>query len=1037
MRIAHFTTVINPPGHGRAICQLVLSALAGVIFSLSAKAAEDARPLRIGADQTGESALDADFAAVRLYDRALAAGEIAALAMTKADAPQASFKPIHEWLFGRFANGRVADTAGGGKPVDLTTPSKPRPRVQSAVSCIPLRGGYFDAVVPGFNAAADFSQEVWIHLPPDALRTEGRITDRITPGSTDGCLFDIHGGRVRLMAPGAADFAVPVCFDGWVHLVMVRTGAKLALFINGRTAAEFAATTKVAPRVPLQFIGEAAAPTQNDVLWWRAPAAANAWTQAMPLGNGRLGVMQEGGVESDTLWLNEDTLWSGEPFTPTNTTALKALPEVRRLLIERKDGAATNLVNQSMLGINNEAYMPMGQLLLRFPKSGKVENYLRTLDLMTGIASIRYQQDGVRYSRETLVSHPDQAVVLRLAADKPGQVTFDARLKSQLKAEIHPDAKVLRMSGRAPTHADPHYAGTRVVFDTGENPKGMRFEVDVFAIADNGKVVVEDGVLSAKNCDAVTLVLVAATSYNGFDKSPSRDGKDPAELCAAYRKRIEAKPEYSALRKRHADDVSALMNRVQLSFDPPSAGGKAESRPTSARVGGGFQAADVAGLAALYYQFGRYLLVSSSRPGTQAANLQGIWNRSINPPWSCNYTTNCNVEFNYLGVEAANLHELHEPFLRLIKEWSVDGARTARTWYGCGGWVGHHNCDLWRNACPSGGNALWAMFPGATAWVCQEFWEDYAFSLDRASMRAHWPTLRGACEFYLDFLIKDPKTGHLVVAPDTNFENSHNRGGSMTMGATPTNMMVRQLFANAIAASKILDVDAPLRARMEAAMAQLPPTRVDAKSGELMEYLDDGVVITNRGSCELLSAWGAIWCDQITPSRTPGLVAALRKAYEAPDRRPWITGQVGSWQGAFPANTFARFGDGNRVEEILSKHFQHIVLPNFTAGFIQSEWEIDGNLGIMAAIGEMLLHSHELRGHAKDGTPEYTLALLPALPTGPPWANGSVRGLKARGNITVDITWKNGKVTGYQLRSPDKRPVQVRVNGEIKTVTPE
>ncbi len=1013
-------------------------------------ATEDPRPIRVGADQTGEAALEADVAAVRLYGRALSREEIATLAKGKPGDSQTAPKPAHEWLPGTLAGGKVADTSGCAKPVSMTAQGGVKAAVVEGVPCARLRGGFLDAVGTGFDSAGDFTQEAWIHLDPDAQSGDGRIFDRITPGGGDGFLFDVYAGNLRAIVPGAAGPGASARLGGWTHVVLVRSGTKLAMFANGMDAAAFAAKAAVRPvRPPLKFTGEAPAPAGKTTLWWRSPAPEGAWTQALPMGNGRLGVMLEGGVETDTLWLNEDTLWSGEPFVPQNTSALKALPQVRQLLIDRKDGAAHGLINGTMLGINNEAYMPLGRLALRFPKAGTVENYLRTLDLSTGIANISYAQDGVKFSREVLVSHPDQAVIVRLTADKPGQISFEARLRSLLKAQVRQDAKVLRLCGRAPIHADPHYAGTRVVFDSGENPKGMRFEADVFAFADQGEVAVEDGILSAKDCDAVTLVLVAATSYNGFDKSPSREGKDQAALCAALRKKLESNHDYAGLRARHVKDFSALMNRVQLAFDPVPADKALPARPTNARVGGGFQPAELADLTALYYQFGRYLLVSCSREGSQAANLQGMWNRAINPPWSCNYTTNCNAEFNYLGVESANLHELHEPFLRLVNEWSVDGARTAKTWYGCGGWVGHHNIDLWRNACPSGGDCTWAMFPSGAAWVCQDFWENYAFSMDLKTLSANWPTLRGACVFYLDYLIKDPKTGYLVMAPDTNFENGHNRGGSMTMGATPSNMMVRQLFRNGAAASRILGVDADLRARMEAALPQLPPTRVDKTNGEIQEYLDDGVEVTGRQSCELLSAWGAIWCDQLTPAKTPELCAALRKAYEAPDRRPWVTGQVGSWQGAFPANTFARLGDGDRVAEILTKHFQGIVQPNFTSGFIQSEWEIDGNLGNMAAIGEMLLQSHELRGYAKDGTPEYTLALLPALPKGPAWANGSVKGLKARGNVTVDITWKDGKVTDYrltapapkrawhQLFSPKLRPVTVRVNGEEKTVVPD
>lgn len=1023
----------------------ILPCAFALLLAVCASAAEDRRPIRVGADQTGESALEADIAAVRLYDRALSPREIAQLAQTKPAASQAAFKPAHEWLAGTLAKGQVADTSGAANAVPMTAQENVKSAVVEGVSCARLRGGYLDVKGTGFNPAGDFTQEVWLRLDPDALSGEGRILDCITPGGADGFLFDVYGGSLRAIVAGASGPGAPARLDAWAHVVLVRSGAKLALFVNGMDAAAFAAKTAAthAAVPPLAFTGQAPAPAGKNTLWWRSPAPEGAWTHALPMGNGRLGIMLEGGVETDTLWLNEDTLWSGEPFTPQNTMALKALPQVRQLLIERKDAQASELVNRTMLGVNNEAYMPLGQLILRFPKAGAVEDYLRTLDLSSGIATVSYRRDGAAFSREIFVSHPDQAVVVRLGADKPGQISFQARLKSRLKGQILPDAKVLRLAGRAPTHADPHYAGTRVVFDTGENPKGMRFEADVFAFADKGEVKVDDGILSAKNCDGVTLVLVAATSYNGFDKSPSREGKDQAALCAAYRAGIEKNPDYAGLRARHVKDFSALMDRVRLSFDPAPEAVKAADRPTAARVGGGYQGADLANLTALYYQFGRYLLVSCSRPGSQAANLQGMWNRAINPSWSCNYTTNCNVNFNYLGVEAANLHELHEPFVRLVNEWSVDGARTAKTWYGCDGWVGHHNIDLWRNACPSGGNAVWAMFPGGAAWVCQDFWENYAFSMSRETLRANWPTMRGACVFYLDYLIKDPKSGCLVMAPDTNFENGHTRGGSMTMGATPTNMMLRQLFLNGVAASKILGVDDALRARMEAALPQLPPTKVDAKTGELQEYLDEGVYVSDRHVCEVLSAWGAVWSDQLTPTRTPELCAALRKAYEAPDRRPWVTGQVGSWQGAFPANTFARLGDGDRVAEILAKHFQGIVQTNFTAGFIQSEWEIDGNLGTMAAIGEMLLQSHELRGYAKDGTPEYTLALLPALPKGAAFANGSVRGLKARGNITVDITWKDGKVTDYRLAapagkpgSPGPRPVVVRVNGEEKTVVP-
>jgi len=910
-----------------------------------------ANTVRVGVDQTGQNKFSGTIAVVRVHDLALTDADVAALAATNPGAAVKNIAPDYE---------------------------------------------------------GDYSLDAWVQPDKDG-RLEGRVLDCITPGGVDGFLLDFNAGNLRAIS-GHHTVTHPVSRKAgeWVHVAVVCDSGVAVLFVDGKP---------VTPRAGQSTAGiypsKAPAPAEATTLWWNKPASG--WTAAAPLGNGRLGVMAEGGVGKEVLWLNEDTLWSGEPFVPNNPNALAGLPEVRKLLIEGKEDAAHNLFNQKMLGPWNQCYMPLGQLELAFPVSERTENYRRTLDLMTGISTVTYRQDGVEYTREVFVSHPDQAIIVRLTASQPGKISFSATLPSQLRSQVIASNGVLRLTGKCPINACPHYLGSCISYD---DAKGMRFEADLQAFADAGKIVAENGALSAKDCDSVTLVLVAATSYNGFNKSPSREGKDPAALCAAYRQAIP--PDYAKLRDRHARDFRALMGRVQLNLGTTAAA----ARPTDRRVRCGFQADDLSALTALYYQFGRYLLVSSSRLGTQPANLQGIWNRSLNPPWSANWTMNCNANFNYLGVEAANLPELHEPFIRLVREWSVDGAHTAQMWYGCKGWVGHHNADLWRNACPVGGNAVWAAFPCGGAWACQDLWEHYAFTLDKDYLRDVWPTLRGAAEFFLDYLIQDPKTGYLVTAPDTNFENAHSRGGGLSMGPTPSSMMVRQLFKNCIAASNVLGVDAGLRARTEQAVAKLPPTQVDAKTGELQEYLDPSLHVTGRGSCELLSTWGLIWCDQLTPRTTPELCAALRKAYEAPDRRPWITGQVGSWQGAFPANTFARLNDGDRVAEILAKHFQGIVQPNFTAGFIQSEWEIDGNLGVMAAIGEMLLQSHAGE-----------IELLPALPKS--WLTGRVTGLRARGGFTVDIEWKDGRVTTYRIAAKEMQSVKVRVNGELKTVRSE
>ena len=460
-------------------------------------------------------------------------------------------------------------------------------------------------------------------------------------------------------------------------------------------------------------------------------------------------------------------------------------------------------------------------------------------------------------------------------------------------------------------------------------------------------------------------------------------------------------------------DHGQLFDRVSLDLGRSTA----DDLPTDVRIRK-YRPGSDPGLAALYYQFGRYLLIAGSRPGTQPLNLQGIWNHQIQPPWAANWTLNCNAEINYWPVETANLAECHLPLIELIEQLSIDGTHIARDLYGVRGWVAHHNTDIWRQAGPVSGSALWSMFQVGSAWLCQHMWEHYAFSGDTDYLRRAWPTLKGAARFYLDDLMVEPRHGWLVTGPDTNFENSFRKPNGETgctcMGPTASMQMIRELFQNCIQAAKVLNVDPDFRAELEKALPRLAPMQISPTTGELQEWLEDW---QRTAACQVLSSWGAICGTQVTPRGTPELAASLRKIFDT--AQWWKHGMVGSWQGAFQANVYVRLGDGDTALSIFDTHVAKKVNPNMTARF--TEWQIDGNMGNTAALGEMLMQSH---------TGE--IELLPALPKA--WPNGRVKGLRARGGVEVDMAWKDGKVTNYRIASPEPREVKLRVNGEAKTV---
>jgi alpha-L-fucosidase 2 len=752
-----------------------------------------------------------------------------------------------------------------------------------------------------------------------------------------------------------------------------------------------------------------------------------AWPEALLIGNGRMGGQVWGGIADERIDLNEDTLWTGEPSLAINPNAAAAMKQIRELLLAGDNLKAQTIYQQSIGaagGGGSSIYMPLGELHMNFPRiaPGQVAKYRRELDLDTAVARITFESEGVVYTREVFASHPAEAIFVRLTASQPGKISFAAKLTSQLRNQVKATDGYLTMTGRAPNRSSSFSGTPRApVYDPA---RGMFWESRLVGASAGGHLSYTDQGLVATGCDSVTLALVARTSYNGPAKSPSTQGLDPSTLCADDLKRTASK-DYQALRDAHIADYQNLFHRVRLDLGhapTPAQGPSVEALPTDERIKR-YQPGTDPALAALYYQFGRYLLISASRPGGQPCNLQGLWNSNVNPPWGCNWTINCNAEINYWPVEAANLAECHEPLINMIQELSVNGERVAREVYGARGWMAHHATDLWKSSAPAGGNPQWSAFVDGGSWFSEHLWEHFAFSGDTDYLRRIWPTLKGAALFHLDMLVEEPKHKWLVMNPDINFENQwlkpDGTKGSLCIGATPTMQIIRELFTNCILASKILGEDADFRAELEKALPRLAPMQISPTTGQLQEYLDDWA---HTAKAQVLSSWGAVVGSQINPRTTPEFAAGLKKIYDTErwweDKAdPKMGPCLGSWEGAFQTNAYARLLDGDAALLILDRHLQKAVQPNLGSNFLghppapsPGMFQIDGNLGQTSAINEMLLQSQ-----LRDANGIFEIELLPALPKG--WPEGEVHGLRARGAFEVDITWKSGKLTAARITS--------------------
>lgn len=744
-------------------------------------------------------------------------------------------------------------------------------------------------------------------------------------------------------------------------------------------------------------------------LWYNAPATV--WEEALPIGNGRIGAMVYGNPLQEVYQLNEESIWSGYPQDWNNPKAANALPQVREA-VDRGDYAkASELWKANAQGPYTARYLPMANLMLDQLTRGEARNLYRELNISNALSTVTYEADGVKYRRTSFISYPDQVMVIKIAADRPQAVSLHIRLNSLLRYTVQTKGeKTLILNGKAPAYvANRDYDPHQVVYD---DKRGTQFKVQVELLPDGGHCEANDSALTVRNANEVVLLLSAVTDF-GNKKMTLKKCKRP----------------YQELLQRHTDDHQQLFNRLQLSLGTENL--QKEALPTNERLKSFEQDLTDNGLTELYYQYGRYLLIASSRPGGLPANLQGIWNRHVQPPWGSNYTTNINTEMNYWPAEITNLPECFLPLSDFIGRLAVNGAQTAKVNYGINrGWLAHHNSDVWAQTAPTGGYdsdpkgaPRWSCWPMAGVWLCQHLWEHYAFGGDKKYLsKTAYPLMKGAAEFLLQWLQKDPETGYWITNPSTSPENrfryidkeGKKQNGEISRSSGMDLGLAWDLLTNCIEASTVLDTDKAFRQQCMDVRANLQPFRIGSK-GQLLEW-DKEFEETDPNHRHVSHLFALHPGRQIIPEQQPELAAACQRTLE-------IRGDGGTgWAMAWKINFWARLRDGNHAFGMLKNGLRYVDATQVSvrgggtyANLFDAHppFQIDGNFGGTAGITEMLLQSHAGYIH-----------LLPALPDN--WQSGSIKGVRARGGFTIDMEWKESRITRLSVTSHSGGTCRIR-----------